>query len=275
VDRLGGRVPVDELLVADARQGAADHVAGDVAAGALDREADAVQPLVDLGDVVERDPVDLDALPRRAVEEAAAEVGGDARDRVRLLTGEHALDDLDAQHEVAVLGVVGVQTPPLQARHVVVVERLPALVRGSHELRVDVEPVLLLLDALDLVHGPSGCRGRCEGNKGTKPGCHWVIWHRGGRRARAGGPATRRSCRPRGPTAWAGPPRARRPGGGRRGSRGWGARVPGRAAARCRAGTARSRPRRPRPPRARHRSRAASGADGGSRAERYRPRADG
>ena len=51
VDGLGGRVAVDDLLVADAGQRAADDVARDVAAGALGGQPAGVEALEDLGDL--------------------------------------------------------------------------------------------------------------------------------------------------------------------------------------------------------------------------------
>jgi hypothetical protein len=152
VDGQGGRLTVDELLVADARQGAADDVAGDVAAGARRGQAHARQAAEDLGDVVERDPVDLEALARRAVDDPAPELLGDARHHLGLIGAQHPLDDLRAQHEVPVLGVVRVQPVPLQAHQVVVVERLPAVARSAHQVGENVEAVLLELCLLDLVH---------------------------------------------------------------------------------------------------------------------------
>ena len=115
VDGLGRGVAVEDLLVADAGERAADDVARDVAAGALRGEPAGVETAEDLRDLLEPDPVDLEALARRAVDDPAAEVLGDRGDRPRLLGGQHALDDLDALHEVAVARVVRVQAVPLQA----------------------------------------------------------------------------------------------------------------------------------------------------------------
>ncbi len=156
VDGLGRGQAVDHLVVADAGQRAADDVAGDVTAGAGDRQAHLVEARVDLGDLVEGDPVDLEALARGAVDDPAPEVGGDARHRLGLVAGQDALDDLHAQHEVAVLGVVRVEPVPLQACDVVVGQRLPAIAGGSHEVRIDVQTILVSLDSLDLVHEGGG-----------------------------------------------------------------------------------------------------------------------
>ena len=122
MDRLGRGVAVEDLVVADPGERAADDVAGDVAAGARRRHPDLLQPREDLGDLVERQPVVLEALARRAVDDPAGEVVGDRRHHLRLVGGEDALDDLRPEHEVAVLRVVRVEAVPLQAHHVVVVE---------------------------------------------------------------------------------------------------------------------------------------------------------
>ena len=122
VDRLGRGVAVEDLVVADPGERAADDVAGDVAAGARRRHPDLLEPREDLGDLVEGEPVVLEALAGRAVDDPAGEVVGDRRHHLRLVGGEDALDDLRPEHEVAVLRVVRVEAVPLQAHHVVVVE---------------------------------------------------------------------------------------------------------------------------------------------------------
>ncbi len=153
VDRLGRRVAVDDLVMRQAGHGAADHVARDVAARAGGGQADLVQAPEDLRDVVERDPVDLEALARRAVDHAAAEVLGDRGHRLGLRRAQLSLDDLDAHHEMPVAGVVRVEAVPLEEADVVGVQRLPPLARGAKQLREYVEPVRCRLDAFDLAHG--------------------------------------------------------------------------------------------------------------------------
>ena len=153
MDRLGGRVAVDDLVVGEAGDRAADDVAGDVAAGAGRRHADALEALEDLRDVVQPDPVDLEALAGRAVDDAAAEVLRDRGHHLGLLGAQLALDDLDAHHEMPVAGVVRVEAVPLEEADVIGVERLPALARGAEQLGEYVEAVRLRLDAFDLAHG--------------------------------------------------------------------------------------------------------------------------
>ena len=104
VDRLGGGVAVDDLVMREAGERAADDVARDVAAGAGRRHPDALEPLEDLGDVLQPDPVDLEALAGRAVDHAAAEVLGDRGHRLGLSGAQLSLDDLDAHHEMPVAG---------------------------------------------------------------------------------------------------------------------------------------------------------------------------
>jgi hypothetical protein len=99
--------------------------------------------------------VDLEALARRAVDHAAAEVARDRGHHLGLIGAEHALDHLHAQHEVPVVRVVRVQAVPLQEADVVGVERLPALARGTEELGEYVETVRRRLDAFDLAHASS------------------------------------------------------------------------------------------------------------------------
>jgi hypothetical protein len=99
--------------------------------------------------------VELDALARRAVEEATRVLLGDVGEGLGLLSGEDALDDLGPEHHVAVARVVLVQPVPLEPRDVVVGQGVPPVARGAHQLVVDVEPVLLELHLLGLVHEPS------------------------------------------------------------------------------------------------------------------------
>ncbi len=112
-----------------------------------------VQALEDLGDVLEPDPVDLEALARRAVDDAAAEVLGDRGHRLDLVGAQLSLDDLDAHHEMPVAGVVRVEAVPLEEADVVGAQRLPPLARGAKQLGEDVEAVRFRLDAFDLAHG--------------------------------------------------------------------------------------------------------------------------
>ena len=122
----GRRVAVDDLVVRDPGHRAADDVAGDVAARPGRRQADRLEPAQDLGHRLERDPVDLHALAGGAVQHAAAVVLGDPGQDLGLIARQDALDDLHAQHEVAVLRVVLVEPVPLEAEEVVVARARPA-----------------------------------------------------------------------------------------------------------------------------------------------------
>jgi hypothetical protein len=153
VDRLGGRVAVDDLVVREPGHGAPDDVAGDVAAGAGGRHPDPLEAVEDLRDVLQPDPVDLEALARRAVDHAAAEVLGDRGHGLDLRRAQLALDHLDAHHEMPVAGVVRVEAVPLEEPDVVGAQRFPAVLRSSEEFGEYVEAVRLRLDAFDLAHG--------------------------------------------------------------------------------------------------------------------------
>src|SRR5262249_12521621 len=102
---------------------------------------------------VERDPVDLEALARRAVDDPAAEVARDRGHHLGLVGAQHALDHLRTEHEVPVVGVVRVEAVPLEEADVVGVQRFPALARGAEELREYDQTVRRRLDAFDLAHG--------------------------------------------------------------------------------------------------------------------------
>ena len=94
----------------------------------------------------------LEALAGGAVDDPAREVLGDGGHHLGLVGAEDALDDLRPEHEVAVLRVVRIEAVPLEAHEVVVVQRLPADLGRPHQDGEDVEPVLLLLRAFELVH---------------------------------------------------------------------------------------------------------------------------
>ena len=161
VDRLRRRVAVDDLVVRQARERAAHDVADDVAARPGGGQPHPIEPGEDLGHVLQPDPVDLEALAGGAVDDPAPEVARDRGHDLRLVGAEHALDDLRAQHEVAVVGVVLVEAVPLEEADVIGVERLPAVAGGPEQLGKDVQPVRLRLDAFDLAHEgvPDGTNG--------------------------------------------------------------------------------------------------------------------
>jgi hypothetical protein len=152
VKRLGDRVAVRDLMVGDPGQGAADHVAGHVAAGSDRRDPRLLVALEDVRHVLEPDPVHLDALARGAVDDPARVLVGQVGEEIGLGPGEDALGDLRPEHEVPVAGVVGVEPVPFEPSGVVGVEGLPALLGRAHERVKDVEAVLVLLDLLGLVH---------------------------------------------------------------------------------------------------------------------------
>ena len=185
-----GRESKNSSAVAPA-SGQPDHVAPDVAAGLGAREADAVERVEDLGQVLDAQPVQLQALARRHVSGRATEAHGEIADRAQLLRGDRAVRDAHAQHEVAVLlGPLRVHAPPLREREVVGRERVEAAVTGCSEQVVqDVEPVLALLDPLDL-----GSQVACLSTGHSRaPSCRLIHppaapvatvrdWHRGAER---------------------------------------------------------------------------------------------
>src|SRR5690606_18776061 len=129
-DLVDDRARVDELVLGDPRDGAAEHDAGDVTAGLGRLEPDGLETAPDLRDRLDLDPVELDVLAVGDVGRVAAELRGDLGDDAQLLGGEAAAVDADAEHEVAVLELVrlergclpavdpglalGVQAPPAE-----------------------------------------------------------------------------------------------------------------------------------------------------------------
>ena len=158
------RAGVEELVGRHTGERAADHVPPDVTAGLGARQPDPLERVEDLRDVLDAEPVELQALARRDVARRAPEAHGEIADRSQLLGGDGAVRHAHAQHEVAVLlGPLRVQAPPLREREVVGGERVEAAApRCDEQVVQDVQPVLALLDPLDLgtqVPSPSATVG--------------------------------------------------------------------------------------------------------------------
>jgi len=82
----------------------------------------------------------------------------DPGEHLGLIAGEDPVEDLHAQHEVAVLGVVLVEAEPLQAKQVAVAERLPTHARAAVKRLARLATVFLTFDAFELVHGAPEAR---------------------------------------------------------------------------------------------------------------------
>src|SRR5690606_36333575 len=102
VDVAQLRRRVDDLVVGDPGQRAADDGARDVAARLRRVEADRLERLPDGGDVLDADPVQLDVLPVGDVGGAAGVPGGDVGDGAQRPDVELPAVDPDPHHEVEV-----------------------------------------------------------------------------------------------------------------------------------------------------------------------------
>ena len=151
-ERVHDGARVEVLVGRDAGERAADDVAPHVAAGLRAGQPDLVEGREDVRHVLQPQPVQLDALARGDVGERAAVADREVGDRAQLPGVELPVRDAHPQHEVAVLlGPLRVDAPPLRERQVVRLERREAAVAcGVDEIVDDVEPVLPLLDPLDL-----------------------------------------------------------------------------------------------------------------------------
>ena len=174
--------------------------------------------LPDLRDALDLDPVQLDVLPVGDVGGAAGEPAGDVADHVQLLAGELAAVDPDAEHEVTVVQLLGLQDRGLaavDARLALRVQAEPAepaaqvgrVDRVESPLGVDVDdpladvqPVVVLLVFLVLVERlavserPLTFAARATGS--ALSGARWHaagVLRLSGARARAGGEECRRS----------------------------------------------------------------------------------
>ena len=90
----------------DARIGTPGDVANAVGAGAASADVDGQQLLVQVDDLLERHPVDLDVLPGGDVADAAAIAVGDVGHDVELLRREQPPGNLDALHVAGVVQLV-------------------------------------------------------------------------------------------------------------------------------------------------------------------------
>ncbi len=134
---------IDDLVLVDAGHGAADDVARVVAARAGGGDADRIQPLEDLGEILDPQPVKLERLPRGDVAEAVAEVLRDAAQGRELRGVELSAGNLGAQHEVAaVLRALAIDAVPFEAVEVVLRDRLEADPGIAVDVVNDVETVL-------------------------------------------------------------------------------------------------------------------------------------
>ena len=127
---------------------------------------EALEPLPDRRHVLDLDPVVLDVLPVGDVGGVAGVGLADLTERAQLLGGERAAVEADAEHEVAVVELLGLQhrgaaavdagpalgveAPPAHpAAQVGGVDRVePALAVDRLDPGADVQPVVVLLDAL-------------------------------------------------------------------------------------------------------------------------------
>ena len=153
VEELGrlvdDRPGVEQLLVVDAGDRAARDVADRVAAAAGRGEARGVEPVEDLRQRSELDPVQLDVLSGRQLAVAAAERVRDLPERAQAGRRDAAARELDPEHERPDLRLVVVEAPPLQPHHVLLRHLLVAGSDEGGQLVEDPERALVALDALD------------------------------------------------------------------------------------------------------------------------------
>ena len=111
---LGGGV--DDFFGVEARDWAADDIAGDISASATGGDSDAGEFREDRGDFVDAQPVELDGHAGRDVAEAVAEAIGEFGEFDGLGGGELATWEAQAHHEVATFfGFLTINAIPLHA----------------------------------------------------------------------------------------------------------------------------------------------------------------
>ncbi len=187
---------VEHLVERFARQRRAQHDAGAVAAGLGGLQPDRGQPLPDLGDVLDADPVVLHVLAVADVGRVAGELGGDLAEGPQRGSRQCPAVAADPHHEVlgledvgvlvagpgavVALLALGVETHPAHpAAQILLVDAVEALLGVDVEdARPHVERVVVLLELLVRVERlavaerplPLAARaldGLC--------GCHWGL----------------------------------------------------------------------------------------------------
>jgi len=114
-------------------------------------QADGLQALEHGGDLRDRQPPELQLLPRGDVGQAAAVLVGQRAERAELDGAAEPVRNADTHHEVPGSVLAPEHAPPFEALEI-------ALGNGGHpelgearNVRADVEAVFLRLDLLDLV----------------------------------------------------------------------------------------------------------------------------
>ena len=148
---LQHRAAVEQLLGIQAGHGTSCNVAHRIAAAAHRRQADALEGREHLGQLLDLDPMQLDVLAGRELGIIAAEPLRKLADGAVLGRRQDAAGDLDAQHEVAHLGLVVVQAVPLKADHILFGDVQVVALGQLRDLVDDVQRELLRLEALDVV----------------------------------------------------------------------------------------------------------------------------
>ena len=110
-----------------------------------------MEPVEDLRQRAELEPVQLDVLPRRELAVAAAELVRDLADRAQPLGRDSPARQLDPEHERPDLRLVVVEAPPLQPDDVLLVDALVAGRDQGGQLVEDPERAPVALDPLDRV----------------------------------------------------------------------------------------------------------------------------
>ncbi len=142
-------VRVDDLLGIDAGDGAADDVAGVIAASAAGGDADGIEGGEDFRDILDAEPVHLDGLAGGDIREAVGELVGDPGDDMGLGGGELAAGDFGPEHEVAgVLGLLSINAVPFEALEVVVRNGVETAFGVPVDVVDDGERVFLLFELL-------------------------------------------------------------------------------------------------------------------------------
>ncbi len=146
---------VENLVRIDARDRTSRDIAHDVAASAHRRQPDSFELLQNLGELVERDVVQLDILARGQLALVAPVALGDFTDRAHPLGAQDAAGDFHAHHERADLWLVVVHPEPLEPHDVffgeLFVRGLDQPVPLTGQLRRE-QVVLEALDRVALAH---------------------------------------------------------------------------------------------------------------------------
>src|SRR5713226_7638179 len=142
---------IERLVAVDARNRASRDIPHHVAATAHRREPGPLEPLEDLGEMIERHVMQLEILPRGQLALVAAILLGDFTDRPQAFRAQAPARNFDAHHEGADLGLIVIHPKPLKPDDVLLGELVVRRVHQALPLTGQLGREKLMLQPLNRV----------------------------------------------------------------------------------------------------------------------------